>query len=484
MKIGLRALLWLMLLMCAGVVVMFVVVGKGSSHDGGFKDVVKNPEYWDKVTRANAEVADSAAESKNWSDQKVSSVVRNYVLEQKTSRDASGEAKILRSLGARMYPTVLELLGDSSLYGRLVKPTGVDIIPEAPFHRACDLLGDSPPEKAVAALAPFLSDPSVEIRKDAALAIAKTGAPSMVPFVRKALLDQDDYVREYALMGLEFALGRDGVDETTGENLFSSVLALLRAGKNEDKASDILFGLSHKNAKSFFLSDEEFTPDSPMLAECLKTLGNANEPVPRDRLLELIKSLEFKKRKESQTDALSGALRLLGQQRNPADRDFLRARTSSPEKPVALGALNGLLSSYGLEDFEQKMEKVEEKSGIDALSKPQRFYSAVEECDAEINNGGLAQYFLNSSGDRWPDAVAGFEALGMKKRMAVLQEAISLFGREGPSTHREVRQGQLSKLYRKNDSTFDALDSRYYSCHEDVEVLSYRYVLEHSEDFH
>jgi hypothetical protein len=104
-------------------------------------------------------------------------------------------------------------------------------------------------------------------------------------------------------------------------------------------------------------------------------------------------------------------------------------------------------------------------------------------CDAEINNGGLAQYFVNSSGDYWREALAGFEAMGFREKFGALKEAIALFGDNGPSSNRSVRQDQLSKLYRKSDAIFEALDSRYYDSSEVVEVLTARFVLENPESF-
>jgi hypothetical protein len=479
---ALRTGLWLLLLVVVGAVVIFAT-WKRSPADWGFKDVVKNPEYWQSVSRADAEVADAVQESKSWSDQRVADGVRDYILEQKSSRDAPGEAQILRGLGERTQATILGLLGDPSLYGRLVKPTGEDLLPEAPFNRACDLLGDSPPAAAVGVLAPFLRDSSTEIRKDAALAIAKTGAPTIVPLVKQALLDQDEYVRQYALMGLEFALNRKGVAENTRQELFPLVWRLVREGKNGDKASDVLFGLSNEKAKEYFLSDEAFTANSPMLDESLKTLADAKVPVPRDRLLGLIQSLEAQKMEDSRANALGAALRLLGQQMNTEDREFLRQRTSNANEAVARGAADGLVCSYGLQDFKQRLYDKEDQSGFGGLTPEQKYYGAVDECDNEINNGGLSQYFVNSSGDNWPDAVAGFEAMGMKGRLAVLKEAIALFGKDGPSTNREVRQDQLAALDRKNDAAFDALDSRYFQCPEIVEVWTDRYVVEHADSF-
>jgi len=135
-------------------------------------------------------------------------------------RSPEEKVRILRTLGPRTHPTGVSLLGDKEIYDRLVKPTGEDLLPEAPLNRACHILGNAPPREAVAALAPFLDDPSEQIRKDAALTIAKTGAAEIIPHVRKAFSDTDAYVRSYALMGLEFSLDRDGLAESVPGELF------------------------------------------------------------------------------------------------------------------------------------------------------------------------------------------------------------------------------------------------------------------------
>ncbi|MCP5532695.1 MAG: DUF4375 domain-containing protein [Akkermansiaceae bacterium] len=447
----------------------------------GFKDVVKNPGYWDAASHARQEADEAAEAAKSWSDDQVASATRHFILEVSSSREAWGEARILRELDQRTHPTVLKLLGDANLYDRLVKPTGEDLLPEAPFNRACDILGDAPPKEAVAALAPFLNDPSEQIRKDAALAIAKTGAAEIIPHVRKAFSDADEYVRSYALMSLEFSLGRDGLEETVPGELFSDVKTLLEKGHNSDKAADILFRFDSEEAKDYFFSPEVFRADSRIVHEVLETLANAKVPVQRELLLGLISALDTSDLKYPRTYALGEALRLLGQMQNP--EEFLSTRLTHAEDRVAEGAAAGLLCSHGLEGFDKRIWESEEKSGYDSLSDHQRYYSAVFMCDAEIDNGGLAQYFVNSSGDNWRDALAGLEAMGSTDRLGVVKEAISLFGSDGPSENRDKRQDQLSKLYKKNDSIFDSLESRYYDSDEVVEVLATRFVLANPDSF-
>jgi HEAT repeat protein len=344
-------------------------------------------------------------------------------------------------------------------------------------------LGDSPGPEVVEALAPFLNDSSKEIRKDAALAIAKTGAATITPLIRKAFSDEDEYVRSYALMGLEFALSRSGLPESVQQDLFPDVLNLLRANRKADKAAHILYRFDAEKATEYFLSPELLRRDNPILHQVLKVLADAKVPVPRDDLRSLIDSLEMEELKYPQTYALGEALRLLGQHRREEDRDFLRSRTMHSEERVAEGAAAGLLGSYGLEGFAERIWDAERESGYEALTEHQRLYFAVEMCNAEINNGGLAQYFANSSGDKWRDALAGFKAMGFRERLAVLDEAVAKFGTAGPSTDRSTRQNQLARLYKRDDSFFDALDKRYYKSSEVVEVLASRFVLENPEGF-
>jgi Domain of unknown function (DUF4375) len=284
-------------------------------------------------------------------------------------------------------------------------------------------------------------------------------------------------------MGLEFAMNRKGVADSVQRELFSDVKALLVKARNADKAAEILMRCDPEQAREFFFSSEVFQSDSPIIHEVLETLANAKASIQREQLLELISQLEAKDLEYPRTYALAEALRLLGQRQNPEDRNFLSARLVHAEDRVAQGAAAGLLCLNGLEGFEQRITESEEKSGYDSLPEHQRFYSAVFMCDAEINNGGLAQYFVNSSGDNWRDALAGLEAMGSTDRLNIVKEAISLFGTAGPSENRSQRQDQLSKIFKKNDAIFEELESRYYASTEVVEVLATQFVIANPNSF-
>ena len=71
--------------------------------------------------------------------------------------------------------------------------------------------------------------------------------------------------------------------------------------------------------------------------------------------------------------------------------------------------------------------------------------------------------------------------MGFRYRLTVLREALSKFGKDGPSQDRA--QEELAKLARKDDALFDALDDRYYECKEVIEVLAKRFVLKNADEF-
>ena len=476
-------ILWLVVVVIAVTAVFLFINHRNPAARGGFVDYLKDPEdQEDSVeSREREEAAVKAAQ--DWDDGKVASMTRRFVLEATSTHEVSDQIGILRSLGERTHPAVLNLLRDASLYDRLVKPDGKAMMAESPFNRACTLLGDSPGGESVGALAPFLSDPSPEIRRDASFAIAKTGSVTIAPLVRKALSDPDEYVRSYALMGLGFAMDRSGLADAVRLELFPDVMHLLRADQDGDDAPDLLYRLDSVQATDYFLSPEVFTVESPILDQVLKVLAKRKVPVPRDRLQSLISGLEMGKLNHPKNDSLGEALRLLGQLQREEDRVFLQSRLTHPDERVAKGAAEGLLCSLGLEGLAERIWDAEKQSGYGSLSENQRLYRAVFLCDDEINNGGLAQFFGNSSGDRWRDALAGFKAMGFEERLAVLTEAIAIFGSNGPSEDQRVRKDQLSRLMRRDDDLFDALDSRYYKSPEVIQVFACRFVLGNPEAF-
>jgi hypothetical protein len=93
---------------------------------------------------------------------------------------------------------------------------------------------------------------------------------------------------------------------------------------------------------------------------------------------------------------------------------------------------------------------------------------AVHWCISEVCNGGLHQFFSNSTGVLAPEAVAGFRAVGMPETAAIVEQAMARLPSPYPRD-REDREDALDALDPEDmdeeddwESPFDDLDSRFY----------------------
>lgn len=88
---------------------------------------------------------------------------------------------------------------------------------------------------------------------------------------------------------------------------------------------------------------------------------------------------------------------------------------------------------------------------------PQRLAWAVMWHNAEVCNGGHHQFFWNSTGMIWPEALEGLTAIGRDDMSAILREAVSRF----PSPPMRDRDQRIDALEARSID-FDDLDGRYY----------------------
>lgn len=484
MKLLQSPLLWFALVVLIGIGIgIGVALNVGRRRLPGFLDYVMNPQLLNEFEEA-ARAADEYAETaSSWSDAQIAAEVRQFVFDTESSEDAWAEAQALRSLGSRTHPVLLEILRKPSLHSKLVVPTGKDSQPEAPFNRLCELLGEAPPVESAELLARYLDEPSDEIRKDAALAIGCTGAASAIPSIRKALGDSNEYVRSYALMGLERARERGHLSDACGRELFADLKQMLAEGKNADHAAGLLLHFDRQRAVDFILSDEIFNPKCKSLHDLIRAINAKGLTIPRGRLLPLISQVDSVASNYPHNYQLGELLQALGNHQVAEDRVLLEKYVSHAKNVVAEGAAEGLLSLHGISGFKERLWRKADEQGLTSLTDPQRYYLAVLNFDSEVNNGGLSQYFFNSSGDEWKSALSGLEAMESKERFAVLSQALSKFGAGGPDKSRESRMRQLSKLARADEDLFNDLDKQYYASTEVVEVLAMRYVLKNREAF-
>ncbi|HEV3082171.1 MAG TPA: DMP19 family protein [Gemmataceae bacterium] len=131
----------------------------------------------------------------------------------------------------------------------------------------------------------------------------------------------------------------------------------------------------------------------------------------------------------------------------------------------ALGMLAGVKDATGF--VFDRMKRV----GFRRLSKPQKVYYCVWLLNAEVRNGGFAQYFVNPSGNLAHLSLKALRVLGATHAEQTLARAMDIFGASGPSRNQDERHEQLAVLYDQNKSHLSALDDAF---SEDLDNLAVR----------
>ena len=80
-----------------------------------------------------------------------------------------------------------------------------------------------------------------------------------------------------------------------------------------------------------------------------------------------------------------------------------------------------------------------------AITERQKHVLTTHWCLSEVCNGGFQQFFYNGTGVLCPEAVIGFEAIGMPKTAEVVRQAMDRFKAPYPRDRGE-RQAALSLL--------------------------------------
>ena len=115
------------------------------------------------------------------------------------------------------------------------------------------------------------------------------------------------------------------------------------------------------------------------------------------------------------------------------------------------------------------------KQSIAQFSVEQRFAHAIMWYDAEVSNGGHEQFYANSTGIVWQNALMGFDAIKHQQAFDILNESVMRFG-GSPDFDRESRYQQMIT----NSLEFEDLDERFYELEIFTDLKNYIFKNRHS----
>ena len=116
------------------------------------------------------------------------------------------------------------------------------------------------------------------------------------------------------------------------------------------------------------------------------------------------------------------------------------------------------------------------------LSPPERVFRAIWELEAEVNNGGLHQYFFNSSGSLVPDVVDALKTIGAFRMATIVGDAIGLMPTNVSWRDSDMRREMLIALPETSQDALDTLDEKFYRYPDDLTALLYAYVCDHRKE--
>ncbi len=119
---------------------------------------------------------------------------------------------------------------------------------------------------------------------------------------------------------------------------------------------------------------------------------------------------------------------------------------------------------------------------IELLNEYERTILLTQELANEVNNGGFAQFFDNSSGRYYRDIVQAFTNIGAVRTAALCKIAVSVFGDAMPVDWEE-RRAFLDKYGELAEPYWEKCDDLFYKTGEDLDALNAAYIQKNIEHF-
>lgn len=93
----------------------------------------------------------------------------------------------------------------------------------------------------------------------------------------------------------------------------------------------------------------------------------------------------------------------------------------------------------------------------------------------EVNNGGMDQYFHNSSGDFALETVGDLRLIGAPETAELVERGCKLFPEGKPARDTELRRKQMDKFSREQMISLDDLSNPFYDRSENLNALLLAY---------
>ena len=279
----------ILLAIVAGGLVVFRSFNGRHRKLAGFRDWVRNPDF-----KKAAEECLAARESLDVSDDIADAEILQMVDRLFVQEDEDFNLDRLRLVGIRAAPFLIEALENPRTATARFRNTDFGFTARSPFERICHLLALTAPPEAVRTVARYIDHKDDHFRKQAALTLGNIGTSECAEPMLKALADEQDFVRSYAMMGIEQGMEASRCTKDFLDTMFPALVRLLNRhdGSVSGRAPALLLAIDAVRALPILLSPEYFTVENRELNYIVRALNAAGQKIPHDKLLPLLKAIE------------------------------------------------------------------------------------------------------------------------------------------------------------------------------------------------
>jgi hypothetical protein len=131
--------------------------------------------------------------------------------------------------------------------------------------------------------------------------------------------------------------------------------------------------------------------------------------------------------------------------------------------------------------FEEALGRKAYRLGDAALSWPERVVLAVEALEREVNNGGYAQFFINSSKEYASVIVEALHAIDCRDTAAVTEDAIDALRISAKISESAIDEA-MNSTDRDTSAQLLNCDNRYYEIGEDIAGKLFAFIMRNKRE--
>lgn len=358
----------------------------------------------------------------------------------------------------------------------------------APLESALELLVSHAADDAVQIASPLVKSPSANVRKTAALHLATAGRASTIPILHQLMQDEDGYVRSYVRIGIHRAVTDGRPDTQFRQQAYELLLSQLDQdwGSAGNDAADTIVVLDPARAAAD-LGDEHWLSLANRNAHrVLQACNRASILLPEPalkRLLDASLARAVGERCYPNDYVAAEALHALALRHADGIDEVAQSLLNHEKERMREAAAEALAALAGLTDPTGFVLDRQNNDGYGSLSREQRTVYCAFLFDAEVCNGGLMQFFGNSSGDHAVDTLEALAELGHKEAHTALQTAMRLVGPLSRETDRELRLTGFEGRWDELQPAFEPLESAYYKTQVQLRQAWLLYAIRHVSHF-